>query len=810
MNRVWMSLSVGFCVGLLPIVAQAEDKPAAVDTTADIVVTANKRVESANKVGLTITALSGATLQERQITSLADIAAAVPGLSYTPSTTNTPIYTLRGVGFNESSLGVYPAVSVYMDQAPLPFPVMASHSAYDLERLEVLKGPQGTLFGQNATGGAINYIAAKPTNYLTAGGDIAVGRFGSIDGNAFISGPIAQNLTARLAMTAHHMNDWQYSSTRDDTNGHQDYVAGRLLLDWKASESLRFSLNLNAWRDKSQPQAAQLAALRPTKPTYARANYINEPFVTGNAREADWTHFAVDPYAGAQGSPVPATINLDPMSDRKFFQAALRADLDVASNVTLTSITTYDRFRQEQRTDGDGVAAVGFDLQKDHGELNTFSQELRLANTGISRFRWIVGGNFERSTTLENQWLRYYDNSTSNPTLLNINFSGDLETQKITNLAAFGNAEYELTDKLTAKGGVRYTDSKTTAYNCGYTDNNGYVDILFNFLGSLNLNGLNPAPTFAPIGPGGCYTLNNQGVPGEPFQDTLHEHNVSWRAGLDYKLDPHTLVYANISRGYKAGSFPALAAAGYVGLAPVKQESVTAFEAGVKAQMFDRRIQLNAAGFYYDYKNKQIRGKLLDPIFGVLDVLINIPKSSIYGAEADVTIRAAEGLTLAGSVTYLHSAVKQNPAFPRNFDILGNQRDFIGTALPYTPQWSGTVSADYRFKLGSGTPFMGAEMHFQAGEDAALAGGSIIWPTDPAVFAAHAPGLPYVYRIPSYATVGAHIGYEAADGAWRVMLWGKNLTNKYYITSVIPASDSTSRLAGLPVTYGITFGFKYK
>src|SRR3546814_1717680 len=143
----------------------------------EIVVTANKREQNLNDVGATITALSGDQLDERRITSLEDIAATVPDLSFAASTANTPIYTLRGIGFNESSLGVYPAVSVYIDQAPLPFPALASHSAYDLDRIEVLKGPQGTLFGQNSTGGAINYIAARPTERFEAGGDIRFGRF---------------------------------------------------------------------------------------------------------------------------------------------------------------------------------------------------------------------------------------------------------------------------------------------------------------------------------------------------------------------------------------------------------------------------------------------------------------------------------------------------------------------------------------------------------------------------------------------------------------------------------------------------------
>ncbi len=622
------STAIGILLLSAPICAQsASSEPilqaAAEDNVDDIIVTANKREENLNKVGLTVTALTGAALAERRIVSLSDVAAAVPGLTFTPSTTNTPIFTLRGVGFNESSLGVYPAVSVYVDQAPLPFPVMASHAAFDLERIEVLKGPQGTLFGQNATGGAINYIAAKPTDYFTAGGDIGIGRFTQIDGNAFISGPIAEGLTARAAMTIHHMDDWQYSISRDDTNGHQNYYAGRLLLDWKPTDRMSFLLNVNGWRDKSQPQAMRLVGKNPpvNQVPFINQTFINAPFVTGNARRADWSHFVIDPFGGPPGAPTPTLVNHNPESDRKFYQISLRGDVEVTDDVTLTSITTYDDLRQKQRTDGDGAAFVSFDLPQNDGRLKSFNQELRLTNSPTSEFRWIVGANFEKSKTVDNQALRYWDNGNNNPDLLDINFSRDLLKQNITSYAAFANAEYSLTDQLTIKAGVRYTDTKIKAENCASTSENGNVDVLFNVLGGL----LGSVP-FTPVGPGDCFALNENLVPGFPFLRTLKENNVSWRIGMDYELSPLTLVYATVSRGYKAGSFPALAGSTFTAYAPVTQESVTAYEAGVKAGLFDRRVQLNAAAFYYNYGNKQVRGKLSDPIFGVLDALVNVPK----------------------------------------------------------------------------------------------------------------------------------------------------------------------------------------
>jgi outer membrane receptor protein involved in Fe transport len=227
MMNLQRSLYLAGCAGLAltcPNIAraQAAQAPTTDQNTAaqadrepdEIVVTANKREQNLNDVGLSVTAISGEALAERRVTSVQDIAAAIPGLKFAESGTNTPIYTLRGIGFNEESLGVYPSVSVYIDEVPLPFPVLTLRAAFDLERVEALKGPQGILFGQNATGGAINYIAAKPTRDLAYGADISYGRFNQIDGTAFISGPLGENVSARLAVAALDSDGWQRSITR--------------------------------------------------------------------------------------------------------------------------------------------------------------------------------------------------------------------------------------------------------------------------------------------------------------------------------------------------------------------------------------------------------------------------------------------------------------------------------------------------------------------------------------------------------------------------------------------------------------------
>src|SRR6266853_888584 len=230
-------------------------EPQVSDALQEIIVTANKREENIEKVGVTITALSADELESRQIKNPAELASIVPGLQYATSTHDTPIYTLRGIGYNADALAVYPAVSVYLDQAPMPFPVLAGHTLYDLERVEVLKGPQGTLFCQNSTGGAINYIAAKPTDVLAAGAQASYGRFNDAAVEGFVSGPVATGLNGRIAVRTEQRDAWQYSSYTGRTLGTKNFTAGRALLDWKPFDGIMYEVNFNGWKDKSDSQA---------------------------------------------------------------------------------------------------------------------------------------------------------------------------------------------------------------------------------------------------------------------------------------------------------------------------------------------------------------------------------------------------------------------------------------------------------------------------------------------------------------------------------------------------------------------------
>lgn len=776
----------------------------------EVIVTANKREESLSDIGQSVSAISGDALERQGVSDLDDLAAAVPGLNYAPSATGTAIFTLRGVGFNESSLGVYPSVSVYIDQVPLSFPVMARHAGYDLERVEVLKGPQGTLFGQNATGGAINYVAAKPTDTWTAGGDVSYGRFNKIETNAVISGPLSDTLGMRVAMNGINSDDWQESVTRPgDTNGEQSHIAGRFILNWEATDNLNLLFNANGFSDKSETQARQQIALRPANPAYVATSYPSITFSPDESRAADWTHFETDPALGVvdpnTGAVQPGTsplVDFSPKGDRDFYQMSVRADIDITDNITLTSLTSYSDYEQKQSLDSSGSEYLITDLHRADGDIQSFNQEFRIGNNDSDTMLWVVGATYEDSQTVENQVGRY-KHTAYNPSFLYINASASETIQDIKNYAFFGNVDYYLSDTITLKAGARYTDSSNAASICSFTLPGGNVDKFFNILGGL----LGTVP-FDPIAYNDCYSLNENNVPGEIFKKTLDEDNVSWKVGIDYKITDDTLLYANASRGYKAGSFPSLAASGYSGLQPVTQESLTSLEVGIKTQLFDNRLAINGALFHYDYKDKQIRGKISDITFTSLDALVNVPESEIFGAEMDLTYYPdIDGLTITAAVTYLDSEVTDYTGV----NFLGQDNfDHSGDVLPFTPEFSGSLDVDYRFlNTVHGSAFAGFSVSYQSEMDAALSSERLDYAGGTGAIIRSGVG-DCVYCVDSYTTVNARVGFESADERWSVMLWAKNIFDEYYYTQVIASYDSASRYAGMPATYGVKFSFKFE
>jgi iron complex outermembrane recepter protein len=795
---VMVFLAAGSIAGLATVAAaQSITQPTAAggdlgqrDEIEEIVVTANKRSQSLQDVGVTATVLGASELAERNIVTLADIAEAVPGLSYAASNNNTPVFTLRGVGFNEASLAAYPTVSVYLDEAPLAFPVLADQGAFDLQRIEVLKGPQGTLFGENSTGGAINYIAAKPTDHFSEGEDISYSRFNTVELNAFVSGPLTDTLKARVSGHFVNGDGWQQSYTRDDTLGKAHVYAARIILDWTPASAVRFSFTLNGWGDQSDPEAGQLIAIDQQNLAGAKTAVTNYPYSPFNDRAADWSNSGPSP----SGQSVP----FRPMSDRKMVQTMLRSDADLSDTVTLTSLTSFVHFTQTQSVDYDGMALNDVDIPRNDGSIRSFYEELRLSNGAHSDFRWIAGSNYQESRVLENDAITYSDSSNDNPSLNYLYENGFNSNTYRRDYAFFGNVEYDLANQWTIIGGARYTDSLTRVRLCNYDLGDGHGAGLLRALGEELTGQVLPALT-----PGQCFSLNYQDIPGSPYYDTLDQDNVSWRAGINYKPTPDVLLYATASRGYKAGSFPTISASSFKQYDPVTQESITAYEGGEKASFFDHTLTVDSAAFYYNYLNKQIEGKELDPVFGVLNALVNVPKSHLYGVETEASLHPMKGLDFRASVTYIQSRVDNYIGT----NVIGGQQNFVGDTIPFSPKWQAEFDAQYKWTAGEIHPFVGGEVETRTATSTYIGGENIVI-ADTST-SGTAPGVSRPFEIDPYTLVNLRAGMDWNDGKWRAMLWGKNVLNRYYWQNSIFGFDTAYRLAGRPATYGVTVSYAF-
>jgi len=758
----------------VPAIAQTADEET---NYGEIIVTAQKREQSVNDVGLSITAATGSELEALGIVDTGDLAKITPGFTFTKSQDGTPLYTLRGVGFNDYTLGASPAVSVYVDQVPLAYGAFTQGASLDLERVEVLKGPQGILFGQNSTGGAINYIAAKPTRTLEAGASLSYGRFDTFDGEAYVSGPVSDTLALRLAGAITDSGPWQQNYTRDESLGEQKSLRGRFSALFEPTDSLRLLFTVNGWRDRSDTQAGQLQGL---------LLQLDEAAVAagcGNFCDTVETARRIDVFRSQEVAPQNARAanwGTDRELDRDdgFWQASLRADIDVTPDITLTSITAYSKYNENYDVDRDGTALSNAGVIAD-GEVESFSQELRLSGqAGI--INWLLGGNYATNDVRSANNILTGDSTNTAILPAPLPWIADSVTtitQDIKDIAVFANAEAEVTDQLTLLAGARYTDSSNYYTSC-MTGDIG-MQVTFGVLSDV----LSGTPGGA-LGPDTCLNMDAATFDTivTPFEDSLKEDNFSWRVGANFEVTPDTLLYALASRGYKSGSFPTVPASTTAQFAPVTQESVTAFEAGAKFTLVDRRVQLNLAAFHYIYNDKQVRGLVIDPVFNQLEQLVNIPKARINGAEVELTARPTDGLNLRGAVTYVDSKVTE-------FIGINNERvlaDYSGSALPFSPKWHIVADINYETPVSNNLD--------------AYVGANFLYNSETSSTLGDAPNS----VIDSFKTVDLRAGIKSGDGRWSVGVWGRNVFNEYYWTNQFVTQDVVVRYAAKPVTYGLT------
>jgi iron complex outermembrane receptor protein len=757
----------------IPTVALGQEAAeTSVGQIAEIIVTAEKQAQSANTVGMPIIAATGEVLQERGITSVADLTRLVAGLTIQQSSFNSTSFTLRGVGFFNSDLATPPAVTVYVDETPLPFPAMTKLAAFDLTRVEVLEGPQGTLFGQNATGGAVNYIAAKPTEAFAAGVDATYGRLNRLQVGGFVSGPINDQLGVRIAVQGERGDPWQESITRPgDELGKIRELQGRATLEWHPDAQFVSRLTFTSTYDGSDSLAAQFIAPTVTFPALAVPGLLTFP-VVNQPRAADWSPLRPD-----TNQPFPYA------SDTTLYQLSWRNDYRLRDDVTLTSLTSYAHFLMAYGQDPSGTPYYIDDVIDSDGRAFAFFQELRVAGRQ-GKVNWLLGANYAHED-VKDEPLEFFSDVDLSHLFQGVDPQayGDESLfpahMRANTDAVFGRIEYNATEQIMIEGGVRYNADRRTFDNCSIAVTDHFASFWNLFRG-----GAQP-----PTQVGDCYVLDpaNGLQPVDDVHNTLNQDSVSWRTGLNWTARPGLLLYANVSKGYKAGAVPVLAASTVDQFKPVPQESLLAYEAGFKAGLLDHRVQFNASAFYYDYKDKQLRGAELDPTFGPLEALVSIPKSHVEGVETQIIARPTERLTLDTSATYLDTKIDQFTGF----NALAHFGDQAGTPFPFSPRWQSITNIDYAFPLSPGMK--------------GFVGGSLIYNSQ----TYSGVGALYLMRIDSFTLLDLRAGAEFGNGRYRVWAWGKNVTNEYYWSNVFANGNAIARFVGQPATYGVSLSGRF-
>jgi iron complex outermembrane recepter protein len=731
------NLALATMLAAAPALAQDGAGEEAADSS-EIVVTAAKRSENLQDVPIAISAIGGNDLARSRINNVDALVTKVANLQLTSIVgDNTPIFALRGVSMSDYSLNQSSPVATYYDEVYKGNFAFLGVAMYDLERVEVLKGPQGTLYGKNTTGGAVNLITRTAKLGETSGSASAgYGNYNRIDLNGAVNVPLGDKAALRVAGTFAKADGWFKNvvpGKADLAETREWGVRGSLYVE--ASDTVRFTLRAST--SYQNPRNYGI---------YAQPEAVNRPGLS------KWQ----------------IASNIDERRRARTYSAALTANIDLSDTLMLTSISSWDKGRLSFYEDTDGTATELLEIPYTD-RASQIAQDLRLTSDTGGPFDFILGAYYNRekvfnATTFEiakdidldgvpgidsNDCIEGLSNLDPSDDGIACLFSNQFNQTK-KSIALYTDLKYELSEALTLRGGLRYTHDKGRQF--GFTSD------------ALGVDGVLVANL----------------IPLSELRDTTN--NLSGKIGIDYNLADGNMIYAHISKGYRAPSFNAQAFFDPSELSIAKAEKVTAYEVGAKTQFADRKVTLNLAGFYYDYRNQQFIN--VDPT-SAAQTLLNIDKSRIYGGEADLSVRASDMLSFRAGLGLLSTKIKTGTV--SGTDVSGNR-------LSNAPKLSFNAGLDVTlFDGGSGKLSLHPEMVYQ---------------TNQYFEVLNVPRL----RQQGYALLSGHIDWESEDGRWNASIWGKNLTDKQYFTSrvdLLAGFGFDYNHVGAPRTYGITVGMEF-
>ncbi len=826
LRRVSMASAGALAVAMIASPAQAQDATESADNP-EIIVTAQFREQNLQDTPLAISAVNSALLESRSQTSVEQVAAQAPNVTLTPQGQQNGsglIAFIRGVGQTDFNFALEPGVGIYVDDVYIPTLTGSLLDLMDLDRVEVLRGPQGTLSGRNAIGGAIKLFSTKPQGNGRGSIQATYGSYNRIEVRGFADLALSDKLFMRVAGVSKnrdgHVKRLDYGLTHTGsgvpsnntgspvlgTLGGQSYAAGKLSLRWVPSETVEVNISGDYTRDRSEAGAGVLRYYNNASTTGEgvawMTNTITGAPVTGNCRFVPYGVNSCDTLTGydpryvtystfADTRPVTAQAPFKPLIFQPHqwldnYGVMGTIDIDLTDSLSLKSITAWRHYKSDWAQDVDNSPLANQQLAKVLVN-DQWSQELRLNGKigADAQFEYTLGGfYFKREGTLTARVDLNY---------AGLDFIHGPDPTPASNKALFATGIWHVTDAFNVTGGVRQSwDSKEYLFQRRNPDG--------------TLPGACAAPPPAATYSTGVPNCLIAGLNGSPA--SFSSKRFDWRVAMDYRFSPEVMVYAQVATGYRAGGVnprpyfgPANGALNQI--KSFKPETLLSYEAGFKTDLFDRKMRLNVSAFYNDYKDIILTLSAC-PISPCLQPN-NVGQAHVKGFEVETLIKPTPAFTLDGALSYIDFKYTA---------LNGTTAVKLDMVTPYTPKWKWSFGAQYDIEnvLG-GTLSARFDGSYQShvyteavNYDRILVSTTAPITTTPAVAGVTArPGggplatLVASNRIDGYFLGNARLTWKQdSEAPFSVSLEVQNLFNRYYFTSLYEQFGSPGTISGAP------------
>ncbi|EED36162.1 hypothetical protein NOR51B_2110 [Luminiphilus syltensis NOR5-1B] len=619
----------------------------------EVIVTSNYREQNLQDVALAVTAISGDELNEAQIFGPTEIAYKAPGMAYAEFAPGQAIVSMRGISSADDGAGMDNSVVMFLDGVYVGSIASINQELFDVERIEVLRGPQGTLFGRNAIGGVLNVTTLKPSEETNVRAEVSAGNEGNLRYQGLVSGPLTDSLSGKLVYNHREHDGYVENIVLGIDQQDADITSYRGQLRWE-TENMDWLFSADYMEDE-------------------REDMGRVPVVSGTAPTVElWRE------QGGSFRKVTAPVGTRAEgggSDRETSGFSLQGDIEFEAG-TLTTITAF----RNAETDW-GMASIGVGIPVEIiddivQDIDTFTQELRWTSSLDGNFNYVAG-------------LYYLDEETDRTEQFRLLLPGpgdignevSRQVNETTSYAAYFQGEYDFSDALTLTVGLRYTedekDTRSISVNCGQPAAVDYPEYCEGVGGSL-------------------------AIIAQTFDVDANESwsDVSPKVSLTYRPNDTTMVYGTVAYGFKSGGFGGAPGTPEQAQTPVDPEDAINYELGFKGDFFDQSLRLNAAAFYIDYQDLQIvrfGPTEANPEFGSF-ITDNIGEADIYGLETEFTWMPTDNFRLSGNYSYLDTEIN---------DLIiagsGGEVDLSGSELRQAPENKYSLTARYDFPLSGGS-----------------------------------------------------------------------------------------------------------